>query len=341
MPAQKLDRDRLKADLGNRKSLASQMRMKSIANLASDAPTKKRRRGNDDDNFGANDDDWGVYRQIATGDGSDDEEEEDLDAGLKTLEADLLEYDPDFTEENTLDAQTDWTKSLLHAFLRGPRPFDPKSQGEAHQLHLNVERIRVPEVLFQPAIAGLDQAGLIEIAADILTTRLNNTPNQSDFLKDIFLTGGHSQFQNFDERLREGLRGYLPAGAPIAVRRAKDPVLDAWKGAARWVGSEKWKGSQITRGEYQEKGAEWFKVCLVTSLSFFLFPISSVHLYLDLFFRFVLFCFVLFCFVLFTSHDALPSGRFDVTLCYIIKSLLRRQFFFLLRKLILSYRNTI
>jgi actin-related protein 5 len=289
------DRDRLKADLGNRKSLASQMRMKSIANLASDAPTKKRRRGNDDDNFGANDDDWGVYRQIATGDGSDDEEEEDLDAGLKTLEADLLEYDPDFTEENTLDAQTDWTKSLLHAFLRGPRPFDPKSQGEAHQLHLNVERIRVPEVLFQPAIAGLDQAGLIEIAADILTTRLNNTPNQSDFLKDIFLTGGHSQFQNFDERLREGLRGYLPAGAPIAVRRAKDPVLDAWKGAARWVGSEKWKGSQITRGEYQEKGAEWFKVCLVTSLSFFLFPISSVHLYLDLFFRFVLFCFVLFC----------------------------------------------
>ncbi|EHK97430.1 putative Actin-related protein 5 [Glarea lozoyensis 74030] len=243
------DRDRLKADLGNRKSLAN-------------APTKKRRRGNDDDNFGANDDDWGVYRQIATGDGSDDEEEEDFGAGLKTLEADLLKYDPEFTDQHTLDAQTDWTKSLVHAFLRGPRPFDPKSQGEAHQLHLNVERIRVPEVIFQPAIAGLDQAGLIEIAADILTTRLNNNPNQGDFLKDIFLTGGHSQFQNFDERLREGLRGYLPAGAPVAVRRAKDPILDSWKGAARWAGSEKWKSSQITRADYLEKGAEWFKTSL-------------------------------------------------------------------------------
>jgi actin-related protein 5 len=33
------DRERLKAELGNRKSLANQMRMKSIANLASDAPT--------------------------------------------------------------------------------------------------------------------------------------------------------------------------------------------------------------------------------------------------------------------------------------------------------------
>ncbi|KAG9230537.1 hypothetical protein BJ875DRAFT_152148 [Amylocarpus encephaloides] len=254
------DRDRLKADLGNRKSLASQIRMKSIANLASDNPTKKRRRGGDEDNFGANDDDWGVYRQIATGEGSEDEEEEDLGASLKTLEADLLKYDPDFTDQHTLDAQTDWTKSLVHAFLRGPRPFDPKSQAEAHQLHLNVERIRVPEVIFQPSIAGLDQAGILDIAGDILTTRLNGVGNQNDFLKDIFLTGGATLFQNFDERLRVGLRGHLPAAAPLIVRRAKDPVLDAWRGAAKWTGTEKYQLAQVSREEYLEKGSEWFKV---------------------------------------------------------------------------------
>ncbi|PBP28510.1 actin [Diplocarpon rosae] len=253
------DRDRLKADLGNRKSLASQIRMKSIANLASDAPTKKRRRGGDDDNFGANDDDWGVYRQIATGDGSDDDEEEDLGVTLKTLEADLLKYDPEFTDQHTLDAQTDWTKSLVHAFLRGPRPFDSKSQAEAHQLHLNVERIRVPEVVFQPSIAGLDQAGLVEIAADILTQRLSGVGTQDEFLKDIFLTGGSSMFLNFDDRLREGLRAYLPAEAPLQVRRAKDPVLDAWKGAAKWAGGEKWQAGAVTREEYLEKGAEYMK----------------------------------------------------------------------------------
>ncbi|PMD54206.1 actin-like ATPase domain-containing protein [Hyaloscypha bicolor E] len=253
------DRERLKADLGNRKSLASQIRMKSIANLASDNPTKKRRRGGDDDNFGANDDDWGVYRQIATGEGSDDEEEEDLGASLKTLETDLLKYDPDFTDQHTLDAQTDWTKSLVHAFLRGPRPFDPKSQAEAHQLHLNVERIRVPEVIFQPSIAGLDQAGIVEIAADILTHRLNGVARQEEFLKDIFLTGGSSMFQNFDERLRDGLRASLPAGSPLALRRAKDPILDAWKGAAKWAGGSAWKNAAITREEYLEKGSEYMK----------------------------------------------------------------------------------
>ena len=36
------ERDRLKQDLGNRKSLASQMRMKNIANLASDKPTGRK-----------------------------------------------------------------------------------------------------------------------------------------------------------------------------------------------------------------------------------------------------------------------------------------------------------
>lgn len=268
------DRERLKADLGNRKSLASQIRMKSIANLASDNPTKKRRRGNDDDNFGANDDDWGVYRQIATGDGSDDEEEEDLSTTLKTLEQDLLKYDPEFTTQHTLDAQTDWTKSLIHAFLRGPRPFDPSSQAEAHQLHLNVERIRVPEVIFQPSIAGLDQAGIVEIAADILTHRLHGMVNQEEVLRDIFLTGGNTLFKGFDERLRDELTAVLPAGADLRIRRAGDAVLDAWKGAAKWAaggiggsGASSWKMARVTREEYLEKGVDYFKVCYLGALN--------------------------------------------------------------------------
>lgn len=254
------DRERLKTDLGNRKSLASQMRMKSIANLASDTPTKKRRRGGDDDNFGANDDDWGVYRQIATGEQSDDEEEEDLGPSLKALEADLLKYDPDFTDQHTLDAQTDWTKSLVHAFLRGPRPFDPGNQQEIHQLHLNVERIRVPEVVFQPSIAGLDQAGIVESMADILSHRLSGISDQSDILKDIFLTGGNTLFKHFDERLREDLRSVLPAASPLHVRRAGNAALDAWKGAARWAGGSQWKAAAITKEEYFERGPEYLKV---------------------------------------------------------------------------------
>ncbi|KYK59477.1 Actin-related protein, ARP5 class [Drechmeria coniospora] len=255
------ERDRLKADLGNRKSLASQIRMKSIANLASDTPTKKRRRGGDDDTFGANDDDWGVYRQITVGENSDDEqEEEDLAATVKQLEQDLLQYDAEFDYEQTQEAQSDWSKSLLHAFARGPRPFDG-TQAELSQVHLNVERIRVPEVVFRPSIAGLDQAGIIEIAGDILNHRLAGFGVGDDhlFLRDVFLTGGNSLFCNFDERVRHGLRALLPADAPLAVRRAQDACLDAWKGAAGWASSPAWKQATISRDEYLERGPEYIK----------------------------------------------------------------------------------
>ncbi|KAH7070266.1 hypothetical protein FB567DRAFT_539587 [Paraphoma chrysanthemicola] len=254
------DRERMKAELGNRKSLANQMRMKSIANLASDNPTKKRRRGGgDDDTFGADDADWGVYRTIATGEGSDDEEEEDLNKNLKDIETQLLKHDPNFTEDSTREAQTDWTKSILHAFLHGPYPYDSESQKEVNQIHLNVERIRVPEVVFQPTIAGLDQAGIVEIASNILTERLADSPHRDAVLKDIFLTGGNTLFQGFEERLRNELRAVLPAEQTIQVRVAKDRVLDAWRGAASWAGKKESRGSFITRAEWAEKGGEYIK----------------------------------------------------------------------------------
>ncbi|CRG88659.1 Actin-like protein arp5 [Talaromyces islandicus] len=252
------ERDRLKADLGNRKSLASQMRMKTLANLAADGP-KKRRRGGDDDTFGADDADWGVYRTVATGDQSDDEEEEDINGTLKTLEEQLLKYDPEFTVEHTLDAQSDWTKSLVHAFLRGPWPFDPESQREAYQIHLNVERIRVPEVVIQPSIAGVDQAGVVEIAADILNQRFTVEEDRTRLLKDIFLTGGNTLFKGFDERLRTELRGFVPVDAKMSLRTAADPILDAWKGAAQWASGSGLGSVSITRADYEEKGSEYLK----------------------------------------------------------------------------------
>ncbi|PGG98696.1 hypothetical protein AJ79_08782 [Helicocarpus griseus UAMH5409] len=265
------EKERLKADLGNRKSLASQMRMKTLANLASDTPSKKRRRpgaaADADDTFGADDDDWRVYRTVATGPdaASDDEEhEDDVPAQLRAIEQQLLTHDPLFTENHTLDAQSDWTKSLVHAFLRGPWPFDPESAREAHQLHLNVERIRVPEVVFQPsAIAGLDQAGLVEVAADIVNQRFSGPEERARLLRDVFVTGGNSLFQGFAERFERELGAVVPvevlASGGLKVRRAKDAVLDAWKGAAEWAGGSEFKGAAVTRQEWAEKGGEYIK----------------------------------------------------------------------------------
>ncbi|KAK5695126.1 Actin-related protein 5 [Elasticomyces elasticus] len=259
------DRERFKQDLGNRKSQASQMRMKALASLASDNPMgRKRRRGQDkeDDGFGADDGDWAVYREIQRGDGGDGDddgdEEEDLGAVLRGIEAELLKWDPEFTVERTMEGMRDWTKSLYHAFAHGPYAFDGESAREGAQLHLNVERIRVPEVIFQPSIAGVDQAGIVELIETLIGNRMAGHAAQSLLAKDVFVTGGYALFKGFEERLAAELRGVLPVEAGVRVRRAGDCVLDAWKGAAGWV--NRGNGAAfVSRGEWMEKGGEYLR----------------------------------------------------------------------------------
>lgn len=128
----------------------------------------------------------------------------------------------------------------------------------------------MPEVVFQPSIAGVDQAGLTEIAEDILMQRLvndisaasaanNNTSVAARVSKDIFLTGGYSMFQGFEERLRSELRSVLPAEIELGVRRAKDPILDAWKGAAKWASTKESRNTFVSKAEWAEKGGDYIK----------------------------------------------------------------------------------
>jgi actin-related protein 5 len=202
-----------------------------------------------------------IYREIQAGRNDDDEddEEDDLAAQLKSIEAQLLQHDPDFTEQSTQEAQRDWTKSLVHAFLRGPWPFDAESAKESNQFHLNVERIRVPEVVFQPSIAGVDQAGIVEIAEDIVMQRLSGHDARDAILKDVFITGGYALFKGFEERLRDELRAVLPADVQLGLRRAKDPILDAWRGAAKWAATSDSRSAFVTREEWLEKGGDYIR----------------------------------------------------------------------------------
>ena len=252
---------RMKAELNDRKSLASQMRMKSIANLASDTPNGKKRRKGDDDTFGANDADWNIYKDIGTSkEGAEVESEDDETRTieeLRKLEGILLLHDAAFDESQLVDAEKDPSKSLIHAFLRGATGhFDHNDPAQLHQLHLNVERIRVPEVLFSPGIAGVDQAGLIEISSGIM----QRSGHQDDLIKDIFVTGGFASLEGLDTRIERELRAVLPAGSPLRVRKAADVKLDAWKGAGKWfreMDREARKRNLLTKNVWEECGGDY------------------------------------------------------------------------------------
>lgn len=121
-----------------------------------------------DDGFGRDDSDWAVYREIQVEE--DSEAEEDDLTTLETLEAKLLKYDPDFTEDDTLEGKVRAKNALLNAFVRGGTAgrYDPEDVKQQYQIHLNVERIRVPETWFQPSMFGIDSAGVGEVAGWLL-----------------------------------------------------------------------------------------------------------------------------------------------------------------------------
>lgn len=275
------DRIKLKEELGDRKSRASQQRMKNIASLADDGPatnsegssnaSNKRRRheatiDNDpNDTFGANDEDWAIYRDIA---GVDDEElsAEELEE-IYTIEKQLLEFDPNFTIDDTQERQFNYKTSIIHKFLRGPREFDNEDQHQLHQFHLNVERIRIPELLFQPSITGVDQAGVVEVMEDTILRRLpqelgfsgdiSSCDQIKNIYSDIFITGGCALFENIQDRIRNELRCSLPTDLNFNIRVANDPILDAWRGMSKWAYNQ-YNSNNLesfwSRKQYEEQG---------------------------------------------------------------------------------------
>ncbi|CCK71971.1 actin-related protein ARP5 KNAG_0I01860 [Huiozyma naganishii CBS 8797] len=267
------DKIRMKNEMKDRKSQVAQNRMKNLANLAEDSPRSgsKRSRGqatidNDpNDTFGANDEDWLVYQDITKNPEEFEEALEEEYKDIVELEGMLLEYDPTFTEEDTLDAQYDWRNSTLHLFLRGPRPHDSEDVHQQHQLHLNTERIRVPEILFEPSIAGQDQAGIAELCETILLKKFGSKPGNlsaasSRMVNNVWITGGNARIPGIKNRIVKEFTEFLPAGTPLSVHMSEDPSLDAWKGMAKLANNETdYKNTAVTRKEYEEYGPDYIK----------------------------------------------------------------------------------
>lgn len=286
-------RAKLMEAMKDRKSMAAQKRMKSIADLANDltssttAASRKRRRNanvtidNDpNDTFGVNDDDWNAYRDISSA--SLEEEQDETNAEILRLEEELLEHDPDFHHEDTFAASEsfDWKNLVLHKFIHGPRQSltlamqaeghdpdelldHPEIIRRNHQLHINIERIRVPEIYFEPQIAGLDQAGIPELVQNLLFRNYDGNFEVGGQLRamieNVFLTGGSSLLPNFTERLKSELTSFLPTGSPLNVFRAQDPIIDPWRGMQKWSNSAESTHSYVTKEEYEEMGAEYIK----------------------------------------------------------------------------------
>ncbi|XP_053099437.1 actin-related protein 5 [Hemicordylus capensis] len=129
---------------------------------------------------------------------------------------------------------------------------------EYHQLFLGTERIRVPEVIFQPSLIGEEQAGLGETMQFVLERY--SKEQQEKLVQNVFLTGGNMMYPGMKARIQKELLEIRPFQSSFQVHLASNPVLDAWYGARDWAleymnREEGW----ITRKDYEEKGGEYLK----------------------------------------------------------------------------------
>ncbi|OXU27942.1 hypothetical protein TSAR_010339 [Trichomalopsis sarcophagae] len=215
-------------DMAKRRTAAAQERMRIISQLA-----RKEKR---DDDFGMRDEDWDVYKVINREGGDSDSELEQ--EKLLELEDVLRHHDPEFEGAGTSNVQM--------------------IPGETHQLHVGVERLRAPELIFQPSMIGLVEAGIAETIEYILK---KYTPEQQDrMVGNVFLTGGSAAFPGLRERLHRELQEIRPFQSKFQVNIAKNTRLDAWYGARDFGLSGSLPEYLVSRKDYEEKGGEYLKV---------------------------------------------------------------------------------
>ncbi|XP_031622283.1 actin-related protein 5 [Contarinia nasturtii] len=217
-------RKQRKQDLAKRRTVAAQERMRIISQLA--------RKEKDDDDFGMRDEDWDVYKTISKDDDSDSDVENE-----KLIEFDsiLRNHDPSFEEPQITQ----------------------ECAAEYYQLHLGLESIRAPELLFQPSMIGISEAGITETIDYVL--KQFSPEDQLLLAQNIFLTGGCANFKGLKERLNREMMQIRPFQTAYNVVVAKNVNLDAWCGAQQFANSNNFKEFLTTKSDYMEFGGEYIK----------------------------------------------------------------------------------
>ncbi|KAF7145488.1 hypothetical protein RHSIM_Rhsim04G0164300 [Rhododendron simsii] len=226
---------------GERLNAAQKERMRLLTTAAFD-------RGKGEDTFGIKDEDWQLYKLMSKDNDDDDEGPDEDEAELARMSARLKEIDPTFLPK----------LESVSSSAEVPR-LRPLTK-EDFQIILGVERFRCPEILFNPNLVGIDQAGLDEMAG-VSMRRLPTRGQSVDerITNSILMTGGSCLFPGMAERLEAGIRMIRPCGTPIRVVKASDPILDAWRGAAAYAAAMQFPQQTFTRMDYYEKGEDWLR----------------------------------------------------------------------------------
>ncbi|MBA0693731.1 hypothetical protein Goari_004082, partial [Gossypium aridum] len=156
-----------------------------------------------------------------------------------------------------------------------------------NEFDLMNERFLVPEMIFQPADLGMNEAGLAEcivravnachpylrpvlyqrwfnhyidrwkyIVSSICRKTVSLIPAPLDCinpnLRDDTVIYSHSYILNFRQK---DLRPLVPHEYQVKITTQNDPILDVWRGGSLLASSPNFESTCVTKAEYEEHGS--------------------------------------------------------------------------------------
>eukprot|EP00930_Biecheleria_cincta_P052686 TRINITY_DN3797_c0_g1_i2.p1 TRINITY_DN3797_c0_g1~~TRINITY_DN3797_c0_g1_i2.p1 ORF type:complete len:1298 (+),score=257.87 TRINITY_DN3797_c0_g1_i2:313-3894(+) len=114
------------------------------------------------------------------------------------------------------------------------------------------ECFRVPEVLFAPCMAGIDEPGLQDMVFQ--TIMACDVDIRKDLFSNVVVSGGSSCFSGIAERLQKELQSMGPSTMCVKVVSPPERKYSAWIGGSILSSLSTFQQMWITKEEYEEIG---------------------------------------------------------------------------------------
>jgi len=124
---------------------------------------------------------------------------------------------------------------------------------DGEMIKLSNERFLAPEILFKPEMIGVAAKGVHTLIAESIERV--NIELRSKLYKNIYLTGGTTNLDNFANRLASELKSIVPNDAGLSIASStgrKD--FQAWHGASMLSLSNDLSNVWIKKTDYKEMG---------------------------------------------------------------------------------------
>ena len=119
---------------------------------------------------------------------------------------------------------------------------------------VNAERCQVPEVLFQPKLAGQDYDGIQKHADESI--KKCDQDIRKELYKNIVLAGGSTMFPQMAERLKKEVRALAQPMTDVVTFAPGERKYSVWIGGSIVASLSTFPAMYITRNDYNDVGRE-------------------------------------------------------------------------------------